>query len=68
MRVRMRKRFRDWDSGDVVDAAPEAAEVWVARGIAEPADAPVPAVSAAETAMLEPGERAVRPPARTRGR
>lgn len=68
MRVRMLKRFRDWDSDDEVDAAPEAAEVWIARGIAEAVDAPPPAASEAETAMLEPGERAVRPPARPKGR
>lgn len=67
MRVRMLTRFRDWDRDDVVDAAPEAAEVWVARGIAEPADAPRAVAAPAETAMLEPGERAVRPPARPKG-
>jgi len=68
MRVRFLKRFRDWDRDDEVDAPPEAAEVWVARKIAEPVDAAPAAVAAAETAMLEPGERAVRPSARPKGR
>ncbi len=68
MRVRFLKRFRDWDCDDVVDAPTDAAEVWIARGIAEPVGATPPAPAAPEAAMLEPGERAVRRVARTRGR
>ncbi len=69
MKVRLRTTMAGpegaFPPGSVIEASVEEAEMLIAGGFAEPVDA-ASVKPDVETAAIEPGSRAVRPPARAR--